>query len=259
MRTKKLNINFKKMKDNFFSIIIDSCNQEDWIERCIGSCLGQKYNNFEVILLDALSDDNTFKIAKEYEKNFSNFKAYQSIKRLPQIANILELTKISKNNSICVSIDGDDWLKSSQVLNKLNDVYKKNDVWMTYGSYEEFPFRSVKFHYHSYPKEVIENNSFREYKWLASHLRTYKRELFLKIDENDFKRKDGEWLDTAGDQAFMLPMLEMSGNKSVYIDEVLLIYNVANQKRDGAVNEKRQVEMANYVRSLKKYSKLNCL
>ncbi len=247
------------MEDTFFSIIIDCCNQEEWIERCVGSCLGQKYSNFEIILLDALSDDSTFKISKEYEKDFPNFKAFQNTKRLPQIANIVELTKKSKENSVCVTVDGDDWLKNSHVLKKLNDVYKNEKVWMTYGSYEEFPYRSVKFHYHSYPDEVIDNNSFREYKWLASHLRTYKRELFLKIDENDFKRLDGEWLDTAGDQAFMLPMLEMSGNKSAYIDEVLLIYNVANQKRDGAVNEKRQVEMANYVRSLKKYNKLNCL
>jgi glycosyltransferase involved in cell wall biosynthesis len=247
------------MNDVFFSIIIDCCNQEEWVERCIGSCLGQKYKNFEVILLDALSDDNTFKIAKKYEKDFKNFKAFQNEIRKPQIANILELTKLSKENSVCVSVDGDDWLKNSQVLNKLNNIYKTKNVWMTYGSYEEFPYRSVKFHYHEYPEEVIKNNSFREYKWLASHLRTYKRELFLKINESDFKRKDGEWLDTAGDQAFMLPMLEMSSERSFFVDDILLIYNVANQKRDGALNESRQVELAKYVRSLKKYNRLNNL
>jgi len=81
----------------------------------------------------------------------------------------------------------------------------------------------------------------------------------LKINESDFKRKDGKWLDTAGDQAFMLPMLEMSSERSFFVDDILLIYNVANQKRDSALNESRQVELAKYVRSLKKYNRLNNL
>jgi hypothetical protein len=76
---------------------------------------------------------------------------------------------------------------------------------------------------------------------------------------DDFKREDGEWLDTAGDQAMMLPMLEMSAERSRHISEALLVYNVANVTRDGALNEARQVELANYVRSKNKYTRLESL
>jgi len=245
--------------ENHFTIAIDTCNHEDWIERCLNTCLTQKYKNFDVILVDAVSDDKTFKIAKEYEKNFNNLKVYQNEIRIPQVANFLWLAQLSKPNTIIVSVDGDDWLKNSQVLNKLNEVYNSGEVWMTYGTYEEFPYRSVSHIYKAYPEEVIKNNSFREYQWLASHLRTFRRELIFKINSEDFKRDDGEWLDTAGDQAIMLPMLELSGEKSKYISDILYVYNVANQKRDGAINESRQIELANYVRRKEKYKSIQSL
>ena len=76
------------------------------------------------------------------------------------------------------------------------------------------------------------------------------------INEEDFKLSDGEWLDVTGDQAFMLPMLEMAGDKSRFIDEILYIYNVANPTRDGATKVARQVEVANYIRSKERYQRI---
>ena len=64
--------------------------------------------------------------------------------------------------SIIVSIDGDDWFKHDNVLTKLNEVYNSGDVWMTYGTYEEYPYRDVTYHYHEYPQDIIKTNSFRE-------------------------------------------------------------------------------------------------
>ena len=245
--------------ENFFTIAIDTCNHKDWIERCLDTCLSQKYDNYEVVLVDALSDDNTFEIAKKYANEFPRLKIYQNEIRIPQIANFSWLVELSKPGSIVVSVDGDDWLKNGKVLSKLNDVYNSGDVWMTYGTYEEYPYRDVSHIYQPYSNEVIESNSFREDRWLASHLRTFKKELFLKINPEDFKREDGEWLDTAGDQAMMLPMLEMASERSRHISSPLLVYNVANTSRDGALNEVRQVELANYVRSKKKYTRLESL
>lgn len=245
--------------NNFFTIAIDTCNHEQWIEKCLNTCITQKYDNFEVILVDAISTDKTFEIAKKYAEEFPKLKVYQNEIRIPQVANFLWLTELSRPGSIVVSIDGDDWLKNNKVLQKLNDVYNSGDVWMTYGTYEEFPYRSVSHIYRPYPEEVIKNNSFREYQWLASHLRTWRRELLLKVKEEDFKREDGEWLDTTGDQAIMLPMLELSGNKSRYIPDVTYIYNVSNSSRDSAKNEARQIELSNYIRSKKKYEPLEVL
>jgi glycosyltransferase involved in cell wall biosynthesis len=237
---------------NFFSIIIDSCNQEKWIEKCIDSCVNQNYDNFEVILVDAVSDDNTYQIAKSFEEKYPNFKASQNEKRLPQIANISQLTNLSKPGSIVVSVDGDDWLKNYEVLDFLNKVYTE-EVWVTYGTFESYPSGAKCFWATEYPFFVVNDNLFRDFNWMGTHLRTYRRELFLKIDEIDFRRPDGEWLDTTGDQAFMIPMLEMAGKHSRHIDEILYVYNdsIAN---DTNTNRLRQIELERYIRAKKKYT-----
>ena len=250
--------------NNFFSIVIDTCNHEQWIEKCLKTCLTQRYDNYEVILVDALSDDKTYEIAQKYATEFKRLKVFQNTKRLPQIANFFWLRELSTIDSIMVSVDGDDCLRGCNVLSKLNEVYNSGDVWLSYGTYAEFhgeglPFRSVSHIYRKYPDEVINNNSFREYQWLGSHLRTFRKNLFDKVNPDDCKKEDGQWLDTCGDIGIMFSMLEMAGNRSRYIPDILYEYNVANTSRDGALNEKRQMELANYVRSKKKYQKIETL
>jgi glycosyltransferase involved in cell wall biosynthesis len=249
------------LMNNFFSITINTYNHEDWIENCLLSCLEQDYDNFEVIVIDDISTDRTFEICQQVQKRFpERLRAIQNEEKIySQVRNILELTKISKERSIVISIDGDDCLKHNRVLNKLNSVYNSGEVWMTYGRYEEYPYNDVSASYYEYPRNVVEGNLFREYRWMASHLRTYRRELFLKIKEEDFKLPDGEWLDVTGDQAFMLPMLEMSKERSRFIPDILYVYNVANPTRDGATKVQRQEEVARYIRSKEKYTRLESL
>lgn len=238
---------------NHFTIIIDACEQEEWIERCIKSCINQNYNNFEILLVDAISTDRTFEISKEFENKYNNFSCYQNEIRVPQIANILSLTEHSKDNTIIVSVDGDDWLKDNDVLNKLNIIYNSGDVLITYGSFEEYPSGQKCGWIHEYPKLIVNNNLFRSYPWVGSHLRTYKKELFMKINIEDFKREDGEWLDTTGDMAFMIPMLEMAGDRSRFVSEILYVYNSGYSNSDSNRNRNRQIELENYIRSKKKY------
>lgn len=232
-----------------FTIVINACEQQDWITKCIESCVTQDYDNYEVIMVDALSTDKTYEIAKDFESKFENFKVFQNEVRVPQIANILFLTKQSKDKSIIVTVDGDDYLKNDQVLNKLNDIYT-DDIWMTYGNFETFQGHKAGWVY-KYPDMIIENNLFREYDWLGTHLRTYRKELFMKINVEDFKR-NGEWMFTTGDQAFMIPMLEMAGKKSLFIDEPLYVYNDLLESNDSNKNRHKQIEMSNYIRMYKK-------
>lgn len=244
---------------SFFSVIVDTCNHEKWISKCLNSCILQDYDNFEIIIVDAKSDDKTYKICENYSRRDNRIKLFQNKKRLPQVANFIFLSNLARANSILISIDGDDWFKNNSVLSKLNEVYQDKNVWMTYGTYEEYPYRDVTFHYEAYPDDVINSNSFREYKWLASHLRTFRKDLIEKIDLNDLKDEEGNWLETTGDQAIMLPMLEMCGERSRYISDILYVYNVFETARDTNLNERRQIQLAKYIRSKPKYNKLKDL
>ena len=54
----------KFTKEKKISIIIRTRNEERWIEPCLKKIFEQKYKNFEVILVDNNSKDNTIQKAK---------------------------------------------------------------------------------------------------------------------------------------------------------------------------------------------------
>jgi glycosyltransferase involved in cell wall biosynthesis len=53
------------------SIIIPMYNEERYIARCLKSLTHQTFQDFEVILIDDGSTDNTVKIAETFKDSFS--------------------------------------------------------------------------------------------------------------------------------------------------------------------------------------------
>lgn len=52
------------------SVIIPMYNEERYIARCLESLSKQSYKDFEVILVDDGSTDNTIRVAQTFEKAF---------------------------------------------------------------------------------------------------------------------------------------------------------------------------------------------
>ena len=52
-----------------FSIIIPCYNSAEYVERCINSCLNSTFDDFEIILINDGSTDNTLKILAKYAKS----------------------------------------------------------------------------------------------------------------------------------------------------------------------------------------------
>ena len=108
-----------------------------------------------------------------------------------------------------------------------------------------------------YPTEIIDNNSFRKDRWRASHLRTFKHSLWNKLDMQDLKDSGGEYYQTAYDQALMLPLLEMSSERSEYIDKIMHVYNRSNPLNVDKVKQKLQYSTALEIRNKKPYKRID--
>ena len=54
-----------------FTIITTVYNGEKTIEKTINSVISQKFNNYEYIIVDALSNDNTLAIVSKYKQHIS--------------------------------------------------------------------------------------------------------------------------------------------------------------------------------------------
>ena len=120
------------------SILISSYNKGAYLEECLQSCLKQTHQNFEVILLDNYSNDNTDLVLAKYSKNII-------IKKETKISNYsatnqLDLLKkafsLSTGEIICF-LDADDYfeedkleiVKRSFVLNEnINVIFDKPNI-----------------------------------------------------------------------------------------------------------------------------------
>ena len=158
-------------------------------------------------------------------------------------------------DDINIILDGDDWLSSRNVLSHLDKTYSETDTLMTYGTYVYYPNGNIGVEPSAYPNDVIEKNSFRHDKWRASHLRTFKKKLFDYINLEDLKDDDGVFYKTAYDQALMLPLLEIAGPRSMYIDKIMHVYNRENPLNVDKVKQRLQFNTAQKIRSKKPYGR----
>lgn len=243
------------MKNIHFKIIIPMYNVEDWIETTIKSVLSQTYKNFECIIVDDISTDETVEIVKKLISGDNRFKFIINTEKKFALRNIVEATEgcNPQPEDVIVNLDGDDWFSNEKVLDFLNDFYNKENCWMTYGNHYNYPDGEPFFPLYRYPQRVIDKNSYREYRFLCSHLRTYKYKLWNKIDKKDLKGSNGKYYKTAWDLAYMIPMCEMSGNKAKFIEKILYVYNNSNPNNDYKIYLNEQKTTEQEIRNRKKY------
>ena len=108
------------------SILISSYNKGSYIEKCIKSCINQSYKNYEIILLDNYSTDNTDLILKKYE-NYITIKKeimISSHSAVNQIDILKKAFTISTGEIICF-LDADDYFEESK-LDELYKIFYKN-------------------------------------------------------------------------------------------------------------------------------------
>jgi len=250
------NVNTSAVKKKFV-IVIPSYKNENWCINNINSALNQNYDNFRIIFTDDMSPDNTFDLVKTVVNSHPNASKCSLIKntvRIGALENLYNMIYSCADDEIILTLDGDDWLANNEVLNTLNTHYSGNNVWMTYGQYQNSTdgARGIS---QPIPSNVVAANSFRGYHWCASHLRTFYAGLFKKIKLEDFKYQD-KFMSMAWDMTIMFPMLEMAGTHSKYISDILYIYNLANPISDHRVDVNLQRKLDGHVRRMTRYQSL---
>lgn len=123
-------------KEPFFSVVIPTYNSEKTIIRTLWSVKKQIFKNFEVIIVDDGSQDNTvFLINKFIKKNYLDIKIYQQRNSKGPAAPRNIGIKKSKSNRICF-LDSDDYWFSNKLIdayyflkdNNENDVLTSNEI-----------------------------------------------------------------------------------------------------------------------------------
>ena len=242
-----------------YKIVVPFYNADQWIGKCVDSIKRQRHENFECVLIDDMSDDKSLITARAVIDGDPRFRIITNKEKhyaLENIAMGIETSNKVDDEDVIIVLDGDDWFASSLSLSRLNKEYADEDCWMTYGSYIFHPYAYRGPEPSEYPKEVIEKNSFRSDTWRASHLRTFKHKLWKNIDHKDLKDDNGKYYTMAYDQALMLPLLEMAGDRSRYIWDILHTYNKENPISVDKIKTEQQVATAQEIRRKKPYRRI---
>ena len=126
-----------------FSIIVPVFNGEKYIKKCILGLCKQIYSNFEIIIIDDNSSDNTINVVKEVIATKKNIN--------------ITLISLDKNNGAynarrtgikkaagdyIVFVDSDDYIEDD-TLSRVHDYLKEDDIDI------------IKFRYETYPEKII--------------------------------------------------------------------------------------------------------
>ena len=162
---------------------------------------------------------------------------------------MLSLNIKEPSKTINILVDGDDYLYSGDVLDILYEKYINTNCLITYGSH----LSSKGIQGKKYPRLIRNLNLYRKYFWYASHLKTFRHDLWLSINKSDLLTHNGNYFSVASDLAIMFPMLEMAGDRQEFIKEVLYVYNDKNPISDHNIRRKEQILAAKEIREKKRY------
>lgn len=114
-------------REPLVAVFTPAYNTEKYLRECIESVLRQTYTNWEYLIVNNCSTDNTLKIAGEYAEKDPRIHIHDNTEFLNQMQNWNHgLRKINPLSKYCKIVHGDDWLYP-ECIEKMVEVAEKND------------------------------------------------------------------------------------------------------------------------------------
>ena len=163
------------------SIIIPNYNSEKWIRKCLESVITQTYRDYELIIVDDKSTDNSVDIINDFisEHMYSNIKLMipeeKSYNGGARNAGVRQAT-----GDYIMFMDCDDWFYSKVALQQIVNAIKETKadlIRLPYMAQTAKAKGRVSFHENT-PEELVKSI------FVAPWTKCIKRELFVEFPEN---------------------------------------------------------------------------
>lgn len=122
------------MKKNLVSIITPMYNSEKFIEATIKSVLNQTYQEWEMLIIDDCSTDNSPNIVKSYMQQDSRIRCIKT-ETNKGVSNARNLALSKATGQFIAFLDSDDQWNSSKLEKQVNFMLE-NDYVISFTSYE---------------------------------------------------------------------------------------------------------------------------
>ena len=120
-------------KEALVSVIMPAYNCEKYVVEAINSVLAQTYKNWELLVLDDGSNDNTLQVIEEFSKNDSRIKALPNGKNMGVSATRNRGIELATGEWIAF-LDSDDMWESKKLEKQLEVAKEKEAEFLFTGS-----------------------------------------------------------------------------------------------------------------------------
>jgi len=165
----------EKMNNNgkpLVSVITPVYNGASYLRECIESVLAQTYSNWEYIIVNNYSTDDTLKIAEEYARKDNRIRIFSNDKLLDIIANHNRAFRlISPDSKYCKIVSADDWI-FPECLTQMISIAEANPSVGIVGSYQlsgvatQWSSWRVRWTELPYPSVVVKGSQVCRTQWL---------------------------------------------------------------------------------------------
>lgn len=124
------------------SIIMPAYNAEKLISDSINSVLSQTYKNFELIVIDDCSQDQTSQVVENFILKDKRVKLIKNIKN-KGVAETRNTGLDQAKGDYVAFLDSDDKWDNNKLEKQLNILKERNDVDIVYGSYYRFNNKGI--------------------------------------------------------------------------------------------------------------------
>ncbi len=231
------------MISELISIIVPIYNVENYLRQCLDSILNQTYQNFECLLINDGSPDNSVEICREYVSKDSRFCYFE--KENGGLSSARNVGIEHSKGAYITFVDSDDWLDSNY-LEVLHSKIVEYDTDFVIGSYKQFNMSDNCYYIHVWDNDYYEKQWFshellsqlpslerHDYSYVVSWGKLFKSSLFDQIKFNE-QRRFGEDLECN----FKLYLRMKS---CLYIHKALYNYRVHSESIVGKVKTERQL------------------
>lgn len=223
-----MNANYK------VSIITATYNSRDYINDTIQSVLKQTYTNWELLIIDDASKDNTFSIINEYASNFSNIKVFEN--KTNQGAAITRNKGIKEaSGSFIAFLDADDLWKPQKLEKQLKFMLDHN-AEVSFSSYDLMDESGSLLNKTIKALPVLTYNKFLKCNYIGNLSGMYSVKTLGKIYAPNLRKRQ-DWL-------LWLNAVNKSNKPALGIEESLAIYRV---RKDSISSKKLKLLKYNYL------------
>ncbi len=219
------------------SIITVTYNSSKTLKDTLESVLKQTYTNYEHIIVDGLSKDNTMQIVKEYETKYNGKLRYISEKDSGLYDAMNKGIKMATGDIIGI-LNSDDIYAHENVLQKIVEKFEETNCDGTYASLifmDEETMSKPKRIWNS-PKGKLENG------WHPAHPTLYlKKEVYDKVGLFNLNYR------IAADYDFMIRVMKEKIIKLNYIDDYIIYMRSGGTSTAGIKGYIKNLKEANLV------------